>query len=205
MKNHASKSRTPGGVTLANFTKKAIKASFLKLLTQQPLHKITVRDIVEDCGINRNSFYYHFHDIPALLEEIITEQVNALIQQYPSIASLDECLDAAFQTALENKRAVMHIYHSVSHDIFERSMMKICEHMVTAYFNTALPNPLIPDCDRNNLIRFVKCELFGMCIEWILNEMRNDAVTEFHQLMALCRKLSDEMIQKNQAAAFPSP
>ena len=26
-----------------------------------------VRDIVEDCGINRNSFYYHFQDIPSLL------------------------------------------------------------------------------------------------------------------------------------------
>ena len=41
---------------MANFTEKAIKASFLKLLNERPLTKITVRDIVEDCGINRNSF-----------------------------------------------------------------------------------------------------------------------------------------------------
>ena len=52
---------------MANFTEKAIKASFLKLLNERPLTKITVRDIVEDCGINRNSFYYHYRDIPALL------------------------------------------------------------------------------------------------------------------------------------------
>ena len=44
---------------MANFTKQAIKASFMKLLSQKPLSKISVRDIVEDCGINRNSFYYH--------------------------------------------------------------------------------------------------------------------------------------------------
>lgn len=49
---------------MANFTKQAIKASFLKLLNQQPLSKISVRDIVEDCGINRNSFYYHFMTFP---------------------------------------------------------------------------------------------------------------------------------------------
>ena len=39
---------------MANFTKKAIKESFLKLLNEKPMSRITVRDIVEDCGINRN-------------------------------------------------------------------------------------------------------------------------------------------------------
>ena len=48
---------------MPNFTKQAIKDSFLKLLNQQPLSKISVRSIVEDCGINRKSFYYHDQDI----------------------------------------------------------------------------------------------------------------------------------------------
>ena len=53
---------------MANFTRRAIKESFLKLLNQRPLNQITIKDIVEDCGINRNSFYYHFEDLPALVE-----------------------------------------------------------------------------------------------------------------------------------------
>ena len=44
---------------VTSLTKRAIRASFLKLLNERPLNKITVKDIVEDCGINRNSFYYH--------------------------------------------------------------------------------------------------------------------------------------------------
>lgn len=43
---------------MAQFTKQAIINSFLKLLEETPLDKITVKDIVEDCGINRNTFYY---------------------------------------------------------------------------------------------------------------------------------------------------
>ncbi len=66
---------------MANFTARAIKASFIKLLNERPLSKISVRDIVEDCGINRNSFYYHFQDIPALIEEIITEQTKTIIRR----------------------------------------------------------------------------------------------------------------------------
>ena len=65
---------------MANFTRTAIKSTFLKLLNQRPLGQITDKDIVEDCGINRNSFYYHFEDLPALIEEIIGEQVQALIR-----------------------------------------------------------------------------------------------------------------------------
>ena len=68
---------------MANFTKQAIKSSFLKLLNEKPLNRISVRDIVEDCGINRNSFYYHFQDIPALLTEIITDETDRLIADYP--------------------------------------------------------------------------------------------------------------------------
>ena len=55
---------------MSNLTEQAIKAFFLKLLEQRPLTRITVRDITDDCGINRNSFYYHFHDIPQLMEKI---------------------------------------------------------------------------------------------------------------------------------------
>ena len=72
---------------MAAFTKQAIKASFLKLLGMYPLRDISVKMIVEDCGINRKSFYYHYQDIPALLEEILTEQADALLEPYHSVLS----------------------------------------------------------------------------------------------------------------------
>ena len=62
---------------MPNFTKKAIQETFITLLDERPLNKITVKDIVETCGINRNSFYYHFEDLPALVEEMVAEQVQA--------------------------------------------------------------------------------------------------------------------------------
>ncbi|MEG1027334.1 MAG: TetR family transcriptional regulator, partial [Oscillospiraceae bacterium] len=91
---------------MPNFTKMAIKSSFMKLLNEQPLNKISVRNIVEDCGINRNSFYYHFQDIPSLIEEIVTEEANIIIEKYPTINSINECFNVAFKFALENKKAV---------------------------------------------------------------------------------------------------
>ena len=63
-------------------THDAIIQSFAQLLDEKPLNKITVKDIVARCDINRNTFYYHFADIPALVEEMMSEKVDHLIKTY---------------------------------------------------------------------------------------------------------------------------
>ena len=186
-----------GGKPLANFTKQAIKASFIKLLNEQPLSKISVRDIVEDCGINRNSFYYHFQDIPSLLAEIVTEQTEKLIHDYPSIHSLDECFHVAFRFAQDNRRAVMHIYQSVNRDIFLQNSMKLCEGIVTSYIDTAFPGTM-DERDRRVLIRFVKDQLFGMCIDWVSSGMKDDAMDDLQRVIDLCRGIPELILARSR-------
>ena len=53
---------------MSEITKKALAASLKKLLEQKTLDKITVVDLAEDCGVNRQTFYYHFQDIYDLVE-----------------------------------------------------------------------------------------------------------------------------------------
>lgn len=88
---------------MPNFIKKAIEASFLKLLNERPLSKITVKDVVTDCGINRNSFCYHFEDIPALMKSIMNEAFDELIEQQPVFTTLEECKKATIKFIVQNK------------------------------------------------------------------------------------------------------
>ena len=182
---------------MANFTKHAIKASFMKLLNERPLNKISVRDIVEDCGINRNSFYYHFQDIPALLGEIITEETEKLIREYPSISSLDECFRAAFQFAQDNRNAVMHIYHSVNREIFTKHALKRCEYAVSSYIATAYPDDHICQADQQIVIRFIKCQLYGMCIDWIERGMTDAAYDDLHRMLELVRDMPELIVRRS--------
>ena len=181
---------------MPNFTKMAIKDSFLKLLNEQPLNKISVRSIVEDCGINRNTFYYHFQDIPTLIEEIIEEQAENVIKKYPSIESLDECFSVIFETALKNKKAIYHIFNSVNRDMYERSLMRICEYVITSYVKTAFPDGQTSPEVHDIIIRFFKCQLFGLIYDWIISGMRDDSIEMIHKITAVCRGLSDEIINR---------
>lgn len=180
---------------MPNFTKIAIKNAFWKLLNEQPLNQITVRSIVEECGINRNSFYYHFQDIPSLIEEIIKDTADAIIEKYPSINSLDEAVNVAFHFALENKKAVKHICNSVNRNIYEHYFMNICDYVVRTYFNTVFGDENISDEDKNSIIIFWKCELFGISTDWISNGMNDDAIVKLKEIVALSEGTIDKMIE----------
>ena len=188
---------------MPNFTKQAIKSSFLKLLSEQPLNKISVRSIVEDCGINRNSFYYHFQDIPSLLREVISDELSGLTHTCSEIPSLDECVNVAFDFALRNKKAVMHIYNSVNRDIYEKSMMKLCEYVVSTYLDTAFGTDAISAGDRAVITRFFKCELYGLFSEWIVCGMKDDMIEDIHRISKLCSGFSDEVIRRSRDVAGP--
>ena len=77
-----------------------------------------MKDIVEDCGVNRNSFYYHFQDIPSLLEEIIVEMTAKVIENLPEESTFEEKVTAALQEINLNKRMIYHIYGSSNREFY---------------------------------------------------------------------------------------
>ena len=185
---------------MANFTKQAIKAAFLELLDEKPLNKISVRDIVERCGINRNSFYYHFQDIPSLLGEIIVERTNELMAQYPTVDRIEEAFRASIDYAQKNRRAIMHVYNSVSRDTFEASVMRLCAYMTEQYLKSAYPDAEISDTDREVLHRFIKCQLFGLCIDWMLGGMKPDTGEKMGRILELYRGVAELILENCRAS-----
>ncbi len=87
-----------------NDRKKMIMDAFWKLLEEMPYNKISVRLIVERCGVNRNTFYYYFQDIPALVEEILNGQIDLLIARHCRVGSLEECISLLAHFFVENKK-----------------------------------------------------------------------------------------------------
>ena len=183
---------------MANFTRKAIKETFLALLEERPLNDITIKDIVEKCGINRNSFYYHYQDLPTLIEEIIKEEAEAIIQKYPSVKTIVECYDAITEFASHRKRPIMHIFSSLSRDVFERNLMTICEYFVRSYIETALAEEEIPPQDKQTVIDYYKCVCFGLTIDWLNNGMKAEQAQSIRRIFLLKKDLAIEVAQQLQ-------
>jgi AcrR family transcriptional regulator len=61
-------------------SRKMIRKSFLELLKEKDISKITVTDIVNKADLNRSTFYAHYVDVRAITEEMENEVIDKMIE-----------------------------------------------------------------------------------------------------------------------------
>lgn len=176
----------------------AIMESVLRLLEERPLNKITVKDIVDECGINRNTFYYHFEDISSLIEAIIMDEVDRVMNQYRDISSMEECIDMAMRLGSDHRKAIYHIYNSSNRDFLERRLMEICRHAATQFVEKTAGNQAIRPEDRDIIVQAYKCELFGLVIDWLNSGMPQGMDGRFLRLCELRRGSIEMMLERSR-------
>ena len=157
-----------------NRTKAIIIDAFWQLLEEKPYNKITVKDIVDRCHLNRNTFYYHFHDIPELLEDSIKSELDYIIQTYCNPGSPIDCLTPLVQNTLRRKKSTLHIYRSVQREVFLRYLDQLVLHIVTKYIETVTVGLTLPPEAKTLLIRFYKCALVGVYLDWLDSGLNYD-------------------------------
>lgn len=186
---------------MAQFTKKAIVEAFLELLNEKPLDKIKVKEIVDSCGINRNTFYYHFEDIHALLTFVLDGEVERVIAEHADVKSLEEGFIEAAHFALNNKRAVYHIYNSVSREELERYLNRIAEDVVRRMVEGLDAIGDVLELDRELIIHFYKCGLSGMVMAWVSEGMKADPEKLIRSLGGLLEGSVSAALEKGRQRA----
>ena len=66
-------------------TKDQLAAALKTILAVKPIERITIRDIVEICGVNRQTFYYHFEDVYDLLEYVFESDADKYLPKVKNI------------------------------------------------------------------------------------------------------------------------
>ena len=185
--------------------KDRIKHAFMNLLEERPLAQITVKDIVAVYGLNRNTFYYHYADLPSLIEEIITDEVARITSEYRSFDSLEDCLDVVLSFALENRKAALHLYRSANRDLFEQYFLQITDHVIRAYLSRICQEQhLNPDpADLEIHIHFFKCLVYGQTLDWLRAGMPAGLKDTFHRLCELYQGMPEEILRRNAGNGTP--
>ena len=62
--------------TRVQFTKKVLKDALLRLLKDKPIGKVTIKELCEEAGLNRGTFYLHYNEPNDVLKEIEEEFVR---------------------------------------------------------------------------------------------------------------------------------
>ena len=171
-----------------NRTKDAIADAFLELLKERPLSKITVKDIVDRCGINRNTFYYHFEGIPSLLEQTVKCMSDEIIQAHSKSGSPMDCIAPFVQYCTDNKRAILHIYRSVQREVFLTYLDRTAMYIVSQYVEATTAGLFTSEShtkEKRLLIRYYKCTLVGALLDWLDTGMEYDLLAAAQNICEL--------------------
>ena len=101
-------------------TKKALSQSLKKAMEKKPFSKITVSELIKDCNINRNTFYYHFSDIYDLLKWMFEQEAIDVVKKIDLLLDTEEAIRFVMNYVDNNKHIINCAYDSIGHKEMKR-------------------------------------------------------------------------------------
>ena len=152
------------------FAKREIKNSFIKLLTERPISQITVKDIVEDCGVNRNSFYYHFQDIPDLICYMMEQGSKELLENCLAQPTLEDKIRYLLSVALNVRpliqRTISTSYQSELEPLLLEQFYSFFDQLTNESASSSLVSDSLTASQRKLLLRYHSLAFLGLVRTW---------------------------------------
>ena len=156
----------------ALFTKQAMYHALKKLITTKSINKITIKDITDTCGLNRQTFYYHFKDIYDLLEWSFQEEfrfIDSYLQK-PEY-TWEEIFAGSVKYISQNKYICQCIVCGLARDQLILSLHNSIYEIVRKIILHSLPQNQIPEKYLDFTARFYTYALSNYLFDWVKNGM----------------------------------
>ncbi|WP_346889136.1 TetR/AcrR family transcriptional regulator [Clostridium sp. UBA1056] len=158
-------------------TKKLLSDALKRMMTKKPLEKITIKEIVDLCNLNRRTFYYHFQDIYQLLEWIYKEEAVNQIEVNNSYSKWQDGLIYLFKYIERDKEVSLCAFHSLGREYLEKFL-----YSVTYRVTREIVDEVSEDLDVNSSYKdfvayYYTVSLVGMVIHWIQSGMNEEPET----------------------------
>lgn len=150
-------------------TKKMLAESLKKIMRKKVFSKITVSEIIQDCGVNRKTFYYHFEDIYALLKWIFEDEAIEVVKHFDLAVEYEEAILFIMDYVEQNDYLINCAYDSIGRDELKRFFYIDFSEMVFCIMHIAEneTGKVLDGEYKNFLCNFYTEALVGILVEWI--------------------------------------
>lgn len=153
------------GQIMGGLTQQIIKEAFLTLLNKKSIDKITVKEIVDFCDINRNTFYYHYADIYDLFDSVICDFFSDCAKSINNASNWNDAISFVCAAAEKNKKLLKNSCSGAGEEIFWGRLSTFFESL----FLQTLKNE-----DKTELAFFYRCAFCGLIRDWLKKPQKND-------------------------------
>lgn len=171
------KANYEGNSKMSELTKKALSNALKEMLKEKPVNKITISDLCEKTGIRRQTFYYHFQDLPELIEWTCYVEVESVLKENRNYSSWEAGFLDIFKLAKKEKSFIMNIYHGVSVSLLQDYMCRLTYPLLKHVVDEVAENLKIDDVtqsDKEFIERFYTIAFVDIVISWVDKDMKDD-------------------------------
>ena len=155
-------------------TKNAIAYAFKELLLEKPINKITINDIAEKCEINRQTFYYHFHDVIELTEWICEVDAEKALKENKTYDTWQEGFLAIFEIMKKDKPFIINIYRHTPKELLYHYLYQVTYQLLYNVLEEKAQGTIIREEDKRFIVSFYKYGFVGLVIDWIDKDMKEE-------------------------------
>lgn len=145
--------------------KKKIAETLLMLSKKKNVDKITVKDLVDNCNISRQTFYYHFQDIQAVLEWIAEQAVNEALQQSVLHENTGETIKKYIEVIIEYKDILRNLLNSEKYESIEIIFIRSIEDYLKKYIIRQKIDLSMRVNDIETILCYCACGMCGVLLK----------------------------------------
>ena len=153
--------------------KDTIAQAAKSLLMEKGVRKLTVKDIVEECSITRQAFYYHFEDIPALFRWMFERDTERNLLEARAQESGEARLHRFFVVAIN---AMPYVKKGMESNYREELERLLVEYIQRLFEHVCDEEGLYQDCTRIEvklILRYHSQAIIGILRNWTDADTKN--------------------------------
>ncbi|MCD7768831.1 MAG: TetR/AcrR family transcriptional regulator C-terminal domain-containing protein [Oscillospiraceae bacterium] len=189
-------------------TKKALAEALKRAMRKKPFSKITVSEIIADCGVNRKTFYYHFQDIYDLLKWVFEAEAIQVIKNFDLLVDYEEAITFVMDYVEENDYMINCACDSLGRDALERFFIADFNGIVADAIDSVEASAgsyLEPDY-KAFLCKFYTQALSGILLEWAKDRnVREDREKTIGYLVRIFQSTAQRFIDQPSNNTAPAP
>lgn len=154
------------------YTKRAIRDSFVSLIQQKPIEKISVTEICKLADINRGTFYSHYSDPYALRKSLEQELVDAITERVETLGVANLSLEQSMQL-FKSQKELCRIFAGPYAD--KAALLDIIDQQASCFIGNRedyLAN--ITGREYDYLVKLVASSITIVIKQWIDNGLEDD-------------------------------
>lgn len=146
---------------------KAIIADTLHTMMQRKnIDKITVTELVEACGISRQTFYYHFQDILEVVEWSVRQALQKALKQSLKTHEPETSVRFFVDMAIESNTQMERLLHSQYREQFEKAFGDGLETYLWELIRHKALDFTQNNVDAEIVVRFCACGIMGVLLRF---------------------------------------